>query len=72
MKIALQVIVDNGVKALLTPKCGENTEKVLRNAEVLIYKSLPGTVKQNINAFLSDQLSLMTEFHAGYHGQEES
>ncbi len=37
---AAQVIADHGVKALLTPRCGENAEKVLRNAEVLVYKSI--------------------------------
>ena len=69
---ASEVIADNGVKALLTPRCGENTHKILNNAEVLIYKSLSGTVKQNIDAFLSDQLTLLTEFHEGFHGNEES
>ena len=60
---AARAIADHGAKILLVPKCGENVEKILRNAEVLIYKSKSGTAKQNIDAFLSDQLDILTEFH---------
>lgn len=67
---ASQIIADNGVKALLTPRCGENAEKVLRNAEVLVYKSMPGTVLQNIEAFAAEKLNLLNDFHAGFHGHE--
>lgn len=69
---ASEVIADNGVKALLTSQCGINTQKILSSAEVLIYKALSGTAKQNIDAFMSDQLSLLTEFQEGHHGKEES
>lgn len=68
---AAQVIADNGVKALITPRCGENAEKVLSSAEVLIYKSINGTVKQNIDAFCAEKLSLLTEIHPGFHGNEQ-
>ena len=65
---AAQVIADHGVNALLVPRCGENAENVLRNAEVFIYKTNPGTAKQNIDAFLADKLVLLSEFHQGFHG----
>ncbi|MEA4895086.1 MAG: NifB/NifX family molybdenum-iron cluster-binding protein [Oscillospiraceae bacterium] len=65
---AAQVIADHGVKALLTPRCGENAEEVLSKAEVLIYKTIPGTVRQNIEAFISDGLTLLSDFHKGFHG----
>lgn len=65
---AAQVIADHGVKALLTPRCGENAEKVLSNAEVLVYKSIPGTAQENIDTFLNEQLNLLSDFHAGFHG----
>ncbi|MDD4774296.1 MAG: NifB/NifX family molybdenum-iron cluster-binding protein [Eubacteriales bacterium] len=65
---AAQVIADHGVKALLTPRCGENAEKVLSGAEVLIYKSTQNTAQENIDAFLDDRLSLLNHFHAGFHG----
>lgn len=68
---AARVIADHGVKALLTPRCGENSEKVLRKSEVLIYKSIPGTAQQNIDAFAAEQLILLSDFHPGLHGDEK-
>ena len=65
---AAQVIADHNVKALLTPRCGENAEKVLTKAEVLVYKSIPGTAQENIDAFLKEQLNLLNDFHVGFHG----
>ncbi|MHB1152680.1 MAG: NifB/NifX family molybdenum-iron cluster-binding protein [Eubacteriales bacterium] len=65
-----QVIADHGVKALLTYHCGENAESVLSKAEVLIYKAIPGTIQQNIDAFMHDQLNLLTDIHPGLHGKE--
>lgn len=66
-----RAVADYGVKALLVPQCGENTEKILVNAEVLVYKSLPGTAQENIDAFLSDQLRLLVGFHAGFRSADE-
>lgn len=68
---AAQVIADNSVKALITPRCGENAEKVLSSAEVLIYKSIDGTIKENIDAFCDEKLSLLTDIHPGFHGNEQ-
>ncbi len=65
---AAQVIADHGVNALITPRCGANAEEVLRKAEVFIYRSVPGTAKQNIEALENNQLSLLHEFHPGFHG----
>lgn len=68
---AAQVIADHGVKALITPRCGENAQEVLQKAEVLVYQSVPGTARQNIEAHLSNQLALLQEFHPGFHGHGE-
>lgn len=68
---ASQVIADHGVKALLTPRCGKNAEEVLSKAEVLIYRSLPGTAQKNITAFIAQKLVLLSEFHPGFHGHEK-
>lgn len=68
---AAQAIADNGTKALLTPRCGENAEEVLSKAEILIYKSIPGSVQQNIDAFVAEQLVLLKDFHPGFHGHEK-
>lgn len=68
---AAQMIADHGVKALLTPRCGENAEEVLRKAGVLIYKSVAGTVQQNLDAYAAGQLVLLSGFHPGFHGHEK-
>ena len=67
---AAQVIVDHGVKAVIAPRCGENAAEVFRKAEVFLYRSIPGTARQNIEAHLNNQLPLLNEFHAGFHGHE--
>lgn len=59
---AAQVLADNGVRAILTPQCGENAEKILRNSEVLVYQSIPESIRQNIEAFMKDELRLLYEF----------
>lgn len=66
-----QVVADNGTKALITFRCGENAEKVLSKAEVLIYKAIPGSVRENIDKFISGELHLLNEFHEGFHGHKE-
>ncbi len=63
-----QVVADNGVKSLITLRCGENAEKALSSAEVFIYKGIQGTVKQNIKKFIAEELYLLDEFHEGFHG----
>lgn len=68
---AAQVIADHGVKALIAPRCGENAADVLNKAEVFIYHSIPGTARQNIEAHVNNQLPLLNEFHAGFHGHEQ-
>ncbi len=67
---AAQVLADHGVNALITPRCGENAEEVLRKAEVFVYRAIPGTARQNIDALLENQISLLREFHPGFHGHE--
>ena len=59
---AAQVLADQGIKAIITQQCGENAERLLRKAEVLIYKAKSESINENIDAYLNDQLNLMTEF----------
>lgn len=68
---AAQVIADHGVKAVLAPRCGENAENVLKKAEVILYKSIPGTARLNIAAFAAEELLPLTEIHQGFHGHEK-
>lgn len=64
---AAQVIADNGISVLITPRCGDNAEEVLHKSEVMVYKSIQGTAQQNIDAFVAKELELLSDFHAGFH-----
>ena len=65
---AAQIIVDNKADVLLTPRLGENAAGVLKLAEIKIYKTITGSAKDNIDAFIAGELPLLDEFHAGFHG----
>lgn len=66
---AAQIIVDEKVNALLTVQLGENAAKVLKGADVRIYKAIDASIKENIESFAADKLALLTQIHAGYHGR---
>lgn len=65
---AAQVIVDNNINCLITPRCGQNSAEVMNCANVIIYKTVNDTIKENIDAFLDGKLSLLEDIHACFHG----
>lgn len=66
---AAQTIADTGAGALLTPRCGENAANVLETAGIKIYKTAGASIKENIDAFVAGELSLLDQVHAGFHGR---
>lgn len=68
---AAQVIVDNNANALLTPRCGGNAAEVIKAAGIEIYKTINATAMDNINAFSSGKLDILTDIHAGFHNHGE-
>ena len=69
---AAQVIVDNGVEAMLTPRLGENAADVLKAGNIKIYKTTKDDdAITNINLFDDGKLNELTEIHAGFHGHGE-
>ena len=67
---AAQLLVDEGVDVLLTPRCGENSEEVLKAAEIKIYKiAKEKKAMENIKLYIDGQLNELTEFHGGFHGR---
>ena len=68
---AAQTLVDNKIEALLTPRCGENAAKVIKAANIKIYKTINDSVIENIDAFNEAKLLLLEEIHAGFHGHEK-
>ncbi|NLC96674.1 MAG: dinitrogenase iron-molybdenum cofactor biosynthesis protein [Erysipelotrichaceae bacterium] len=69
---AAQIIVDNEVEALLTPRCGEKAAEVLNSADIKIFKTVYPSAKENIQGFIDKKLNLLDEIHAGFHGHNEN
>lgn len=69
--IAAQTIVDIKVDALITPRCGQNAADVLNAGKIKLYKSIDGTVEDNIKAFSDEKLDLLEDIHAGFHNHGE-
>lgn len=69
---AAQMIVDQRVNALLVTRLGENAAGLLKSADIQIYKISKALVRDNIEAYTAGELSLLSEFHAGFHGREEA
>lgn len=65
---AAQFLVDAGVQALLTVRCGENSAQVLRAAEIKIYKATHTKAQQELEAFAEGKSEELTQFHGGFHG----
>jgi predicted Fe-Mo cluster-binding NifX family protein len=65
--LAAQSIVDNKAEALLTPRCGQNAADVINAANINIYKTTNGSLKDNLDAFNKGELKLLSEIHAGFH-----
>jgi predicted Fe-Mo cluster-binding NifX family protein len=64
---AAQIIVDNKVSSLLTPRCGENAAEVIKAANIKIYKTVNDSIKDNIDALKEGKLNLLEDIHAGFH-----
>lgn len=65
---AAQTIADRRADVLLTPRCGEKAAGVLKAAEIKIFKTILASARDNIDALIAGQLSLLDEIHAGFHG----
>lgn len=64
---AAQILVDNDVDVLLTPRCGENAAAVFQAAEVSMYKTAGDSVDENLAAFKAGQLPKLNDIHPGFH-----
>lgn len=64
---AAQLLVDNKIDALITPRCGENAADVINAANIKMYKTISNSINDNIESFSDGKLSLLEEVHAGFH-----
>ncbi|MEG1584715.1 MAG: NifB/NifX family molybdenum-iron cluster-binding protein [Anaerovorax sp.] len=65
-----QFIVDSKSDILLTLRCGENAAEVLTATNIKIYKTRAETARESIATFEKGELPIMTQFHAGFHGEQ--
>lgn len=64
---AVQILVDEHVDVLITPRCGENAASVLLEANIAIYKAAGNNLKDNISACEQGKLEMLNEIHPGLH-----
>ncbi|MFR3787085.1 NifB/NifX family molybdenum-iron cluster-binding protein [Agathobaculum desmolans] len=65
---AAQFLVDSGVTALITVRCGQNAADVFHAAGMKIYRSVHQTALENLSALEAGALPELTQFHGGFHG----
>ena len=65
---AAQLLVDEKVDAVITPRCGKNAAEVLVGGQIKIFESAGLDIMQNIDGFSQGNLSILDAFHAGFHG----
>lgn len=64
---AAQLLVNQKIDVLLTPRCGENAAAVLLAANIKIYKTLSAQAKENIDLYIEGKLPELTDIHPGFH-----
>lgn len=67
---AAQFLVDNGVTALITVRCGQNAADVFKAAGMKIYHSVNKTAAEELTALADGKLEELTHFHGGFHGAQ--
>jgi len=64
---AAQLLLDQDINVLITPRSGTNALEVLHAAKVQIFESVSTNVTENIHLYLEGKLVKIMEGHAGYH-----
>jgi predicted Fe-Mo cluster-binding NifX family protein len=57
---AAQSLINNKVDTVIAPQVGPNAWNVLQGAGIKVYTGVHGTIQQNIDALLNEQLNEMT------------
>lgn len=64
---AAQMIVDQKVSALLTPRCGQNAADVLKLGGIKLYRTTGESIQDMIDDLMVEKLSVLENTHAGFH-----
>ena len=59
------MVIGEGTRRL--PRLGQNAADVLKAANINVYKTIGGSAKDNVEAFVAGKLNLLDDIHAGYH-----
>lgn len=65
---AAQLLVDNKVDAIISPRLGQNAFEVIDGANIKIYESEGTSIKENLDKLKNDKLSPLNDIHEGFHG----
>lgn len=65
---AAQLLVDNNVDAIISPRLGQNAFEVIDGADIKIYESEGNSIKENLDKLNNNKLSPLNEIHEGFHG----
>ena len=64
---AAQMIVDNKVEALISPRLGLNAAEVINSQNIKLFQSIKGTIEDNLKALNENKLSPLNNIHEGFH-----
>lgn len=64
---AAQMIVDQKVSALLTPRCGQNAADVLKLGGIKLYRTTGESIQDMIDDLMVEKLSVLENTHPGFH-----
>lgn len=70
---AAQAMIDHQAQVVITGQLGPNAMNVLEDADIELYQGIPGTVRENLEAYKQGRLTRITKSgpsHAGmgHHG----
>ncbi len=65
---AAQLLVDNNVEAIISPRLGQNAFEVIDAADIKIYESEGSSIRENLDKLNNEKLSPLNEIHEGFHG----
>lgn len=64
---AAQIIVDNDVDSIITPRCGENAAEVIKAANIDIFKNIGESIIENISSLNENKLPMLNQIDSGLH-----
>lgn len=65
--IAAQLLVDDKIDVVLTPRCGKNSADVLSAAGIRLYKTQSLGAEENLVKYLEGNLDKLDNIHPGFH-----